>query len=152
MKEADRQDAKWNKVSLGIYGEPLEPERITELLGLTPTRWGRKGEIRISPRAKVPPRKNSFWLLSSPLADSEPLDAHLSWLMDKLEPKRQALEELAKEYKVQFVCGFSSENGQGGCTFDPRLLNRLSSLGLPLVLDLYPPGPIPDQDQTLGLL
>jgi hypothetical protein len=52
------------------------------------------------------------------------------------------VQELAKEYKVQFICGFSSENGQGGCTFDSALLIRLSSFGIPFVLDLYPPGPI----------
>jgi len=143
MKVNDRQDAKWNTASLGIYGEPLDLEGITERLGLTPTRSGLKGEMRASARVKNPrPRRNSFWLLTSPLADFEPLQNHLAWLIDRLEPRREALEELAKEYTVKFICGFSSENGQGGCTLDASLLARLGNLGAPLVLDLYPPGPI----------
>jgi hypothetical protein len=147
VKAADRQDTKWNKASLGIYGEPLDLEEITGRLGLAPTSSGRKGEIRSSTRVKnLPPTRNSFWLLASPLPDFEPLQEHLSWLFEQLEPKRRTLEELAKQYTAKFICGFSSENGQGGCTFDPRLLSRLNSFGLPLVLDLYPPGPIPDQD------
>jgi hypothetical protein len=140
----DQQDEKWSLVSIGVYGDSFEPDRITELLGLTPTRFGRKGEARSSPRGNVnlPPRKNSFWLFTSPLPDHTPLQEHLLWIIDQVEPKQEVLRELANEYKVQFICGFSSENGQGGCTFDSALLNRLSSFGIPLVLDLYPPGPI----------
>lgn len=143
----DQQNAKWSLVSLAIYGDSFEPDTITERLGLTPTRCGRKGDIRTSPHVKdLPPRRNSFWLLTSPLADLKPLQDHLVWLIDQLEPRREVLEELTKEYKVRFICGFSSGNGQGGCTFDPTLLSRLSSFGIPLVLDLYAPGPIPTQD------
>lgn len=143
MNPPDRQDDRWNTASLGIYGEPLDLEGITERLGLTPTRSGRKGELRSSPRVKnLPPRRNSFWLLKSPLPDFQPLQDHLAWLIDQLEPKREALQELTKEYKMLFICGYSSESGQGGCTFQPELLSRLSNFGLPLILDLYPPGPI----------
>jgi hypothetical protein len=146
MKTEDRQDDKWNTASLGIYGEPLDLKEITQRLGLTPTSSGRKGEIRNSARVKNPrPRRNSFWLLKSPLPDLQPLQEHLQWLVDKLEPKREVLEELARRFQIKFICGFSSGNGQGGCTLDPGLLARLSSFEIPLVLDLYPPGPIPDQ-------
>jgi Domain of unknown function (DUF4279) len=140
----DQHDDKWNCASFGIYGDSLEPDEITELLRLVPTRSGRKGEVRKSPRedVKLPPRKSSFWLFTSPLPDHIPLQGHLLWIIEQLEPKREVLGRLAKEYKVQFVCGFSSENGQGGCTFDSALLTRLSSFGIPLVLDLYPPGSI----------
>ena len=140
----DQQSDKWNRASIGIYGDSFEPERITELLGLFPTRRARKGEIRDSPRAsvKLSPWKTSFWLFTSPLSDHAPLQEHLLWIIDQLEPKREVLGDLAKEYKIQFVCGFSSENEQGGCTFDSALLVRLSSFGIPLVLNLYPPGPI----------
>jgi hypothetical protein len=148
VNAANLQDSKWNTASLGFYGEPLDLEGITGRLGLIPTMSGRKGEIRNSTRVKNPqPRRNSFWVLKCPLPSFEPLQEHLQWLFDQLEPKREVLEELAKDCKLKFICGFSSENGQGGCTFDPELLNRLASFGLPLVLDLYPPpGPIPDQD------
>jgi hypothetical protein len=91
---------------------------------------------------KLPPRRSSFWLLSSRLPDSAPLQDHLNWLIGQLEPKRDVLEKLAAEYTVRFICGFSSENGQGGCTFDADLLARLASFRFPLVLDLYAPGPI----------
>jgi hypothetical protein len=151
MKAEPQQDGKWSTASLGIYGEPLDLARITELLGLLPTRSGRKGDIRTSPRVKLPPRRNSFWLLTSPLPDSAPLQDHLQWLIEQLEPKCREAEKLAQEYMLKFICGFSSENGQGGCTFDADLLARLAKFRLPLVLDLYPPGPIPEQDSTESL-
>jgi len=147
----DQHADRWSKASLGIYGEPLEFDRITESLGLAPTRSGRKGEVRVSPRTKLarPPRRCSFWLFTSPLSDHEPLQTHLLWIIDQLEPKRVALGQLAKEYEVRFICGYSSESGQGGCTFDSELLVRLSSFGVALVLDLFPPGPVTtDSDQA----
>jgi hypothetical protein len=45
------------------------------------------------------------------------------------------------EWKVTRFCEFSSENGRAEVTFDLNLLRRLASLGIPFVVDLYPPGP-----------
>jgi hypothetical protein len=70
-----------------------------------------------------------------------PLAEHLIWLLDQLEPKVNSIKSIADEWKARIFCGFSSENGQGGVTLDPRLLRRLANLGIPFVLDLYPPGP-----------
>jgi hypothetical protein len=70
------------------------------------------------------------------------MEDHLNWLLDALEPKWDIISRIAKQYEADFFCGFSSENGQGGCTFSVALLERLAKLGVPLALDLYPPGPI----------
>jgi hypothetical protein len=150
-KAAERQGDRWSSASLGIYGEPLDLDRITESLELDPTSSGRKGDVRTSPRtnSELPPRRNSFWLLTSPLSVHEPLQNHLAWIADRLEPKRAIFDELTREYEIRLVCGYSSESGQGGCTFDPKLLARLSSFKIPLVLDLYPPGPITADSDSL---
>ena len=63
-------------------------------------------------------------------------------MLDLLEPKQGVLNQLSQEYTIDFFCGFSSENGQGGSCLDTALVTRLSRLGIPLVFDLYPPGPI----------
>jgi hypothetical protein len=41
-------------------------------------------------------------------------------------------------------CGFSSGNGQGGFTLDSDTLTRIAKLGIPLIVDLYPPAIVKD--------
>ena len=135
---ANQREQKWSRAALRISGDTLRPDQITAILGLEPTQSGVKGE-RFSTRHSAT-RRTSFWLLESPLADSLPLTDHLGWLLDLIEPKHDLIGSLGEKWRVEFFCGFSSENGQGGVTFDPSLLHRLAQLGIPLVLDLYPPG------------
>ena len=148
MERPDRGDDKWSKAAFIVSGDSFEPAEISETLGIESTSSGRKGEIRSTPQVKRPPRRDSIWILNSPLEDGRPLQDHLQWLLDKLESKTDAVREVSKSYKATFFCGFSSENGQGGCTFDADLIARLGRLGLPIVLNLYPPGPIPEQNRT----
>jgi hypothetical protein len=129
---------KWSRAALRISGETLRPDQISALLGLEPSQSGVKGE-RFSTRHSAV-RRTSFWLLKSPLNDDLPLAEHLEWLLELIEPKLDLIGSLAEKWRVDFFCGFSSENGQGGVTFEPSLLRRLAHLGIPLVLDLYPPG------------
>lgn len=68
-----------------------------------------------------------------------PLEEHLGEIVALLEPRMREIETLASRAELCLFCGFSSGNGQGGCTISPALLHRLSTLSLELVLDLYPP-------------
>jgi hypothetical protein len=140
MNAEDQQDAKWVKASFRIFGDSLQPSEITALLEVEPTKSGRKGEPAFSPLRQ--PLRSSVWILDSPLADHLPLQDHFRWLLDALEPKQEQLAEITKRYEADFFCGFSSANGQGACILDPELLSRLAMLGVEVVLDLYPPGPI----------
>jgi len=134
-------DAKWSRASFRVYGDTLRPDEVTRTLALEPTNMGLKGELLSYSPGKSPLRI-SLWMLKSPLSEHESLDLHLQHLLDLLEPKREEIRELAKHFDIDFFCGFSSENGQGGCTFEPTLLERLAKLGVTVVLDLYPPRPI----------
>jgi len=85
-----------------------------------------------------------MWNIKSPLPREVNLANHLEWLLDLLEPKLELLKKLANEYRVDFFCGFISENGQGGFTLDSSSLNRLAKFGFPVHLDFYPPATDPD--------
>lgn len=135
---ANQEEQKWSRAAFRISGDTLGPDQITAILGSEPTQSGVKGE-RFSSRHNAV-RRTSFWLLQSPLSENQPLAEHLKWLLDLLEPKLDLINSISEKWRVDLFCGFSSENGQGGATFDPDLLRRLGHLGVPLVLDLYPPG------------
>jgi len=141
MNEKVNDQLKWYQACFRIFGDTLQPDRASEELGIRATNSGLKGEILSSSRLKKP-LLSSVWILESPLDKQVPLEEHLKWLLDALEPKIEIICRIAKQYETDFFCGFSSDNGQGGCTFSVVLLERLARLGVPLVLDLYPPGPI----------
>jgi hypothetical protein len=74
------------------------------------------------------------------------MEDHLKWLLERMEPKADSIIELAERFRVEFFCGFSSGNGQGGFELDCTLLARIAKLRASLVLDLYPPGVEMDQE------
>jgi len=139
MEEKRKDNSRWSKAALCIYGETLQPNEIDSDLGLQATNSGLRGESQSKyPRARQ--LRTSIWTLDSPLDEHLPLQDHLEWLLDVLEPKLDAVLQIAKRYDAKLFCGYSSEHGQGGCTFDAALLDRIAKFGIPLVLDLYPPG------------
>jgi hypothetical protein len=141
MEAKLKNDSRWSKAALCIYGDTLQPDEMNRDLGLQATNSGLKGERQSKyPRAR--PLRTSLWILESPLDEHLPLQDHIKWLLEALEPKLNVLRGIAKQYDTKLSCGYSSEHGQGGCTFDAALLDRLANLGVTFVLDLYPPGPI----------
>ena len=139
MTGKDRKDdSRWSKASFCIYGDTLQPDEISRDLGLLATNSGIKGE-RPSRFPRARPLRTSIWILDSPLDDHLPLQDHLEWMVDTLEPKLDVVCGMVKQYDARLSCSYSSEHGQGGCTFDAALLERLANLHVPLVLNLYPP-------------
>lgn len=134
---ASERNEKWSTASFRIDGDSLRPNQITAILGLEPTRSGMKGEQHSPDHGGV--SRTSFWLLKCPLSDSLPLTEHLKWLLDLFEPKFNLISSNAEDSTPMFLCGFSSENGQGGFTLDAKTLQRLAHIGVPLSINLYPP-------------
>jgi len=134
------ENGKWSGASLRIGGETVQPDDIGAALGLKATRAHLKGQPRSE---RTPIRKavwpDSMWLLSSPLGKERDLAEHLRWLLDAIEPRLDVFKSLSAKYKTILFCGFSSGNGQGGFTLDSHTLSRIANLGIPFVLDLYPP-------------
>ena len=136
----------WNHAGLRIYGEAVVPEEIEKSLGLRATRMHVKGQVR---RDSVGRWNNSLWLFESPLDKVLGLNDHLAWLLDVLEPKIPVLKAISQSHRVDLFCGFCSSSGQGGFALDSSTLARLGSLGVPLVLDLYPPAAAEDMAEGL---
>jgi hypothetical protein len=130
---------KSSRASLWIGGDTLRPDQISKMLGLEATQSAVKGEHFGSRHIGV--RRTSFWYLKSPLSDQLPMAEHLKWLLNVFEPKLDLIRSIPADWKVVLFCGYSTENGQGGVTFDADLLRRLGNFGITFVLDLHLPEP-----------
>lgn len=80
-----------------------------------------------------------MWILGSGLGSGHRLAEHVEALLGRLEGKDEVIADLAGTCTVELFLGFGSENGQGGDVLPASMLSRLGSLGIDVVLDLYPP-------------
>ena len=135
----DQNNEKWSAGSLIIISGSLTPAEISNALVTQPTQAFERGSSLSPGNRQSGTRDAHVWILESGLDSSEPLEAHVTRLIEFLEAKQDKLKELVPSCQFQIFCGFSSEIGQGGFVLDAALLRRLTVLPLDLVLDLYPP-------------
>jgi hypothetical protein len=118
-----------------LIGKDLDPDAVTSLLGLEPTRMFRKGDRR--GETKVWP--HGYWgITSQGTVETTDLAVHIEWLLAQLEPVREQLTSVVRgDVKADVNCFIESGTGHGGPTFSPQLLARIAALNLELGLDIY---------------
>lgn len=125
--ECDRTE-----VTIAIYN--IDPELITNKLGIVPTRSQKIGKPRIMPSSVERMGKVNSWLLSSEdsYISSKDIRTHLDWVLDKLEPARTQLHEIQQlpEVKMVLRCPWWSKHGGGGPTLWPEQMERMARLNL----------------------
>jgi Domain of unknown function (DUF4279) len=91
-----------------------------------------------------------MWRFRNTLKEDRGLEGNLTWLLDSLEPKRSGIRTLAEEHRVDFFCGLSSGDEQGGATLSSITLSRISKFGVPLIMNLSPPLPSDSDEGGAG--
>lgn len=129
-------------VSFIIAYEDLEPNTITRQLGISPTFACREGESFARPYtfarsykgAPPLPSQEGLWeLCSIPSIESNDVDLHLEWLLNKLEPVASKIKSLAKnttneDYRILQVDVVIEKQSIGGISLSDSSMNRLSLL------------------------
>lgn len=125
-------------VTLRLYHDAADPALVTATLDITPTEsqhvgesYERRGVTRTYPL--------SGWFLSSQdRLESYDTAKHLDWLLQQLQPRRQALDSLRSQgWRMDISCLWDSHSGHGGPTLSPDLLSRLAAVGIELWFDVY---------------
>jgi hypothetical protein len=125
--------------TLVIVHPDLDPDQVTQGLGLRPTRAWRRGDIR-NPHGKRPfiyPR-GGWELTTEGTVQSRDVRRYIDWLLDQLDLKGRVLNQLQERgYQTVINCFWCSEYGQGGPMLWPGQMTRLGALGLELWFDIY---------------
>lgn len=122
-----------------ITGDALRPDRVTELLGISPSFARAKGDV-YGPPARPIRSRTGIWALESEAAiNSTELEDHLAYLIAKLAPaaSEPLTRLIAEGSKVDVLCFWMSATGQGGPVLSPRILARVAELGAELSFDFY---------------
>ena len=114
--------------SLLVYPGSLPPVDVTARLQIQPTTT-----------QEASGTKPAGWFLSSQQqVNSDQLNDHIDWILDRLEGKAQELEGMrAIGARTEVSVYWFSPNGHGGPTLGPTRMLALGQLGLECWFDVY---------------
>ncbi len=102
---------------------------------LEPSRYWNVGEIVVRGDREFT-RRGSRWVIESGLPESEPLEAHIEAVIETVTSVSARLQEFPKHCIQSVVCvAFSVQSS--GFVLSPKLLRKISDLGLNLEYDFY---------------
>ncbi len=122
-------------VSLRITGDALDPEEITRLLGIEPTRCTCKGDVRRIASGREVIAQVGSWVLSADTPDG--LDAGIVALLGRLPNDPAVWRDLNESYRCDMFCGLFMQDSNEGAELQPQVLSMLGDRGLRLGLDIY---------------
>jgi hypothetical protein len=133
--------------SLRVQSADLRLNDVIAVLG-EPTRGHDIGDP-VSKRRPNTLRKHSNWTLVADVDRERPLHEHIELVVEFAEAHRVQLARIRPRCDVlDVVCGIAANDAQGGWEFQPALMQRLASLDLPVLFDLYSIAE-PDSEEAL---
>jgi len=132
-----------------VEGDDFEPDALSELLGITPTRIYRRGEVGSNGRV----RPYSLWMWETPERVEHDSEVLIHEVLDTFEPLAGQLSQARSDWGLEFQIGLaismhgSIEVDPDG-TLDavvstqalylsPETLRRLTALGCALDVDTH---------------
>lgn len=123
--------------TLRFFGNDLDPEEITRLLGAVPTVGVRKGGVwRNSGGALKTVTRGSWWLEVQRRSPGD-LDGQITELLQPLSGNLAVWKELTSRFKTDVFCGLFLDESNEGISIAPDTLLALGSRGLTFDMDIY---------------
>jgi hypothetical protein len=122
-------------VSLRFFGEDLDPDELTQRLGVQPSVAYRKGDIF---RGKRYDRiyKTGSWRLQTEKSDIC-LEEQINLLFDKLPSDLEIWENLGSRFQADLFCGLWLKRWNRCLDFEVATLQRMAERRLSIGLDIY---------------
>ena len=113
--------------TLRVFGDGLQPDDISNALGLTPS------------KTDVADSGFGTWNYSTrPVLDNlRPLEEHVLHIVKLLEPRSAAIVALRERFATEVFCYFASQSDLGGFHLSADTLSRLGRLQLDFDVDEY---------------
>ena len=122
-------------VSLRVFGDGLEPDEVSALLGNQPTRFHRKGDKSRGNNSAVEP--TGAWILDSTLPEKAEIEEHVESLLALISNDSDEWGSLTSRYSASILCSVFLNQYNEGFELSPRLAASLSERGLVIAFDIY---------------
>jgi hypothetical protein len=136
----DNANCERTHATLRVVHADLDPEMITQSVGIAPDAAHKRGEMRLSKSGKKYPYPRGIWNVSTRGWSSRNLEAHIVRLLERVEPSADRIRNVLRtnpEYRFEIMCFWMSATGQGGPSLSPDTLSRIAALGATLDFDIY---------------
>lgn len=128
------------EIALRVTADDLDPERITRMLGVTPTFAARKGEDVDHGGVPVPQR-TGMWSYALPASPEWELGDAIDTLLERLPADPALWESLAGWADVGVVCELFVHDTDRAARLSPDTLARIAERRLALRLEIRGPHP-----------
>lgn len=116
----------------------MDPDDVTSLLGIIPTKTQIKGHSRASRSGPIIYQLSGWFISTEGLLTSRDSRDHLDWILRQLNCKDTAIAQIHdRGWKAYLFFYWSSLHGHGGPTLSPHQMKRLAELCLEISFDCY---------------
>lgn len=124
-------------VSLGFFGDDLDPDEISNRLGATPTFGVLKGATWRTPRGNEGIARTGSWRLQVPRSVPGDLLGQVEAIFALLTRDTAIWQELSARFSGRLFCGLFLEEGNEGLRICSKTLAEIADRGLYLDFDIY---------------
>ena len=141
------------RVSLRVFGDALEPDEVSALLGRQPSRSHRKGEGSSSvsksassgssteptskPTLEPTSEPTGVWILDSGLSGKAEIEEHVEALLSLVSNDCDEWASLTSRFSASILCSACLDEYNEGFEISPRLAQSLADRGLVIAFDIY---------------
>lgn len=127
-----------SQATIRVFGDLLNPEEVTTLLGCEPTTSQRIGdEIVGHTTGAVRVARTGLWRLSATQRDPEDLPGQIDELLGRLTGDMSAWATVRQTCRIDLFVGLVMSSGNNGLSIPPEQLLALGERGIELNLDIY---------------
>lgn len=126
------------RVSLRLSGDALDPEFLTQQLGVAPTIAARRGED-IPAEEGGGTHDTGVWIYRLDVPPGTDLGEVIDLLLASFPEDALLWEELTSAFAADVSCGVFLQDRDQSTVIDATVLQRLARLGLSLGLDFHAP-------------
>jgi Domain of unknown function (DUF4279) len=116
------------KAALIIYEFTESFDQLSQFINLRPT------AVQDAIPEKSVPRR---WELASGADETAAVEEHLEALLERLERSAEQIRQLASKYRCTISVGVQFHEFNPTIELEPKIIEKLASLGVKLWLDLY---------------
>ena len=125
-------------VTLRIFVDDLIPEKITKLLGSTPTESCIKNqEIIGKATGNIRRAETGSWKIRANPRKPENIESQIFEIIDSLTNDLSIWSSLSSKYKIDLFCGVFLKTSNDGLILSAKALLSLGQRGITLGLDIY---------------
>ncbi|MEX8502909.1 MAG: DUF4279 domain-containing protein [Leptothrix ochracea] len=123
--------------TLRIFGDELDPDEVSALLGGQPTSKFRKGDVRRLQDGREFVRRSGSWQLEATDRAPEGLNDQILEILSKLTIELSVWKRLNAEFQVDLFVGLFMEETNEGLSLSPECAGELASRGIEIGFDIY---------------